>query len=75
MAIFLVSALNDEMGSDLFLSVALGSPPRSLRSLLAVLQNDSFLCNSCFESDVDFDRASKRAVEISNHIVSSYWKV
>lgn len=75
MAIFLVSALDDEMGSDLFLSVALGSPPRSLRSLLAVLQNDSFLCNSCFESDVDFDRASKRAVEISNQIVSSYWKV
>ena len=74
MAIFLISALDEEIGSDLFRSVALGSPPRSLRSLLAVLQNDSFLCNVCFESDVDFDRASKRAVEMSN-LVSSYCKV
>ena len=75
MAIFLVSALDEANGSDLFRSVALGSPPRSFRSLLAVFQSDSFLCNNCFESDVDFDCASKRAVKISNQVVSSYCKV
>ena len=67
---FLLSTLNEGLGSVLFRSVALGNPPFSLRSLLAVVHSDSFLCKDCFASELDFDSASKRAVEI-NHKLSS----